>query len=128
MSNATRTKKAPDYDHDKIDMRQYFRGIGHPPIVAGDNSEWSEKGWARTPIEWVRLNSLYGTQRWISKDGLKHYSRPGAKPEDGWLPFVVYYREHFWLFDGHHRAITGIDRGELHLRAHVKRVWVGSDR
>ncbi|WP_169736677.1 hypothetical protein [Pseudonocardia spinosispora] len=112
----------------RIDLRDYFQGvIDRPrvgvlrdPDIVIVNKEWSEAGWRRTPTERVRLDSLYATQKWISRDGLKHHSRPGARPDGGDLPLVVRYRGRNWLWDGHHRAITSMERGEIYLLAHVK--------
>ena len=109
----------------RINMRRYFRGVGSPNLGRIDNREFNERGWARTPVEWVSLRTLYATQRWISKTGLKHHSRAGARSDGGYLPFVVHHDGRYWLFDGHHRAITAMERGETRIRAHVKRITPG---
>lgn len=110
----------------RLDIRRYFRGFARPNLPRMDKREFSERGWAKTPIEWVQLSKLYATQRWISKSGLKHHDRPGARSDGGYAPFVVHHEGRYYLFDGHHRVVTAIDRGETRIRAHVKRIGLGN--
>ena len=105
-----------------VRMADYFRSVGRMPAIReGDKRYWSEHSWRRAPIEWVRLDQLHAAQTWISVAGLRHHARKDARPDGGELPCVVHYRGRFYLVDGHHRAITAIDRGETRFRARVKR-------
>jgi hypothetical protein len=105
-----------------VRMADYFRSVGRTPDIPGVGRDyWSERSWSRAPIERVRLDELHAAQNWITTRGLCHHARPGARPDGGELPCVLHYRGRWHLIDGHHRAITAMDRGETHFRARVKR-------
>ena len=38
----------------------------------------------------------------------------------GTCPWMVCHLGRYWTFDGHHRVMCAIDRGERYIRAHVK--------
>ncbi|WP_028926313.1 hypothetical protein [Pseudonocardia acaciae] len=112
---------APAYER-APKVADYFRGVSRPPrAIYTLERDWSERAWRKAPVEWVPLDQLHATQDWISVKGLRHHARPGARPDGNILPLVVYYRGRWWLFDGHHRAVCAMDRGERRIEAHVRR-------
>lgn len=103
-------------------ITDYFQ-VRELPRLSVDNSFWSARSWRRAAVERVPLKGLYATQSWISTDGLRHHSRPGARPDGGSqcdLPWVVCCRGSYYLIDGHHRACCALERGERHIKARVQ--------
>jgi hypothetical protein len=102
-------------------ITDYFPVRRLPRITGVDNKFWQPAHWKRADIEQVRLDGLYATQPWISRNGLAHHRRPGARPDGGELPWVVAHQGRNYLIDGHHRACCSLERGETHIRARVRR-------
>jgi hypothetical protein len=109
-------------------VRDFFPIRRLPRIPELDRRALSERAWRNADVERVPLDRLYATQDWISDRGLRHHSRPGARPDGGTWPCVIAHQGQYWLIDGHHRAICAVQRGERHIRAHVQRARKETDR
>jgi hypothetical protein len=129
-SGSTKTSNGSRPGRARGPMRAYFaamvarprdiRGLFDDPDLIYVGREWSESGWRRTPVERVALDRVCATQKWITDDGLRRHAEGGARPRGGDLPWMVCHQGGYWIFDGHHRVMCAIDRGDRHIRAHVK--------
>ena|SRR5581483_8392226 len=102
-------------------VRDYFPVAKRLPVDI-PKGFWNERDWRRARLVRVPLRKVIATQTWLSRGGIRHHSRPNARPDGDDFPWMLEYQDKYYMFDGHHRACIDRYRGKIDIDARVRRV------